>query len=160
MISGVSRLTSTSSCFLFSRNLRLCRRLSSCTVSWCVCSSTRSSCVHSPSAFWRIFEICNTDTHFNLQPRQSQLYKRTSFSCNWSKHHGIHRYSSCDCNNPYFFLRCYYDLKKLPVKLSAVYQQVLLYWKMIYKHNFSSHNVPLWNCRYAVFRNKSLFLRK
>jgi len=24
-------------------------------------------------------------------------------------------------------------------------KQVLLYWKMIYKHNFSPHNIPLWN---------------
>ncbi len=59
----------------------------------------------------------------------------------------------------HFFLRCDYDLKKLPVKLSVFHQQVLLYWKMIYKHNFSPHDVPLWNCRYVVFRNKSLFYK-
>lgn len=56
-------------------------------------------------------------------------------------------------------LRCDYDLKKLPVKLSVFHQQVLLYWKLIYKHNFSPHNVPLWNCRYVVFRNKSIFYK-
>ena len=55
-----------------------------------------------------------------------------------------------------FLLKCDYDIRKLPIKLSAFYQQVLLYWKMIYKHNYSPHNTPLWNCRYVVFRNKSL----
>lgn len=32
-------------------------------------------------------------------------------------------------------LRCDYDLKQLPVKVSAFHHQVLLDWKLIYKHN-------------------------
>ncbi len=59
----------------------------------------------------------------------------------------------------HFLLRCDYDLKKLRDKLPVFHQQVLLDWKMIYKHNFSPHNVPLWNYRYVVFRNKSLFYK-
>lgn len=31
-----------------------------------------------------------------------------------------------------FILRCDFQIKKLPVKLSLFHQQVLLYWKMIY----------------------------
>ncbi len=54
-------------------------------------------------------------------------------------------------------LRCDFDIKKIPIKLSAFHQQVLLYWKMIFKHNFSPHNTPLWNCRYVLLRNKSIF---
>ena len=56
-----------------------------------------------------------------------------------------------------FLLRCDLDLNKLPVKLSAFHQQVLHYWKMIYRHNFSPHNTLLWNCRYILSRNKSFF---
>ena len=54
-------------------------------------------------------------------------------------------------------MSCDFDVKKLPIKLSAFYQQVLFYWKMMYKHNFSPNVTPLWNCRYIVHRNKSLF---
>ncbi len=54
-------------------------------------------------------------------------------------------------------LRCDFDIKKIPIKLSAFHQQVLLYWKMIFKHDFSPHNTPLWNCRYVLLRNKSVF---
>ena len=57
-----------------------------------------------------------------------------------------------------FLLRCDIDLNKFPIKLSALHQQVLHYWKMIYKDNFSSRNTPLWNCRYILSRNKSFFL--
>ena len=58
-----------------------------------------------------------------------------------------------------FLLRRDYDLTKLPVKLSSFHQQVLLYWKMIYKHNFSPHNAAIWNCRYVLLKNKSIFLQ-
>ncbi len=57
-----------------------------------------------------------------------------------------------------FLLKCDFDISKLPVKLSAFHQQVLLYWKMIYKHNFSPHNVPLWNNRVILTKRKSLFM--
>ena len=56
-------------------------------------------------------------------------------------------------------LRSDYDLSKLPIKLSAYHRQVLQYWKLIYKHNYSPHNTPIWNCRYLLFKNKSLFYK-
>lgn len=59
-----------------------------------------------------------------------------------------------------FLLRCDFDIKKLPIKLSSFHQQCLLYWKLIYKHNYSPHNTPLWNCRYIKVRNKSIFVQK
>ncbi len=43
--------------------------------------------------------------------------------------------------------------------MSEFHKQVILYWKLIYKHNFSLHNSPIWNNRYILFRNKSLFIR-
>uniref|UniRef100_A0A3B1J8J0 Reverse transcriptase domain-containing protein n=1 Tax=Astyanax mexicanus TaxID=7994 RepID=A0A3B1J8J0_ASTMX len=36
-----------------------------------------------------------------------------------------------------FLLRCDFDYNKLPIKLSDFHQQVLLYWKLLYKHNFT-----------------------
>lgn len=58
-----------------------------------------------------------------------------------------------------FILRCDYDLNKLPVKLSDFHQQVLLYWNLMLKHNFSPHNTPLWNNNRCILSNrKSLFL--
>ncbi len=56
-------------------------------------------------------------------------------------------------------MRCDFSIQKLPLKLSEFHKQVLLYWKLIYKHNFSPHNSPMWNNRYILFRNKSLFIR-
>lgn len=44
--------------------------------------------------------------------------------------------------------------------LSSFHQQVLLYWKLIYKHNYRPHNTPLWNCCYIKVRNKSIFVQK
>uniref|UniRef100_A0A669EBX3 Reverse transcriptase domain-containing protein n=1 Tax=Oreochromis niloticus TaxID=8128 RepID=A0A669EBX3_ORENI len=57
-------------------------------------------------------------------------------------------------------LRCDFDIRKLPIKLSSFHQQVLLYWKLIYKHNYSPHNTPIWNCRYIKVGNKSIFMEK
>uniref|UniRef100_A0A3B3D2N2 Reverse transcriptase domain-containing protein n=1 Tax=Oryzias melastigma TaxID=30732 RepID=A0A3B3D2N2_ORYME len=59
-----------------------------------------------------------------------------------------------------FLLSCDFNIKKLPIQLSSFHQQVLLYWKLIYKHNYSPHNTPLWNCQYITIRNKSLFKPK
>lgn len=56
-----------------------------------------------------------------------------------------------------FLLRCDFTAQRLPVKLSQFYQQVLLYWKILYNHNFTPHNTPLWNNRYITVRNKSLY---
>jgi len=56
-----------------------------------------------------------------------------------------------------FLLCCDYDLYKLPVKLSDFHQQVLLYWNLMFKHNFTPHNTPLWNNRYILSNRKSLF---
>lgn len=58
-----------------------------------------------------------------------------------------------------FLLRCDYDIYKLPVKLSNYHQQVLRYWKLIYHHNFTPHNSPLWNNRYILSHRNSLFLK-
>ncbi len=56
-----------------------------------------------------------------------------------------------------FLLKCDFDLPKLPVKLSAFHQQVLLCWKLANTHNFTPHNTPIWNNKYILNRNKSLF---
>lgn len=50
---------------------------------------------------------------------------------NFSKLGGIQFYCNVD-----------YDLHKLPVKLSDFHKQVLLYWNLLYKHNFTPHNTP------------------
>lgn len=57
-----------------------------------------------------------------------------------------------------FLLKCDFDFKKLPMKLSDFHQQVLLYWKLIFKHNFTPHNTPIWNNRYILVNRKSLFI--
>nr|XP_023666313.1 uncharacterized protein LOC111843186 [Paramormyrops kingsleyae] len=56
-----------------------------------------------------------------------------------------------------FLLRCDFNVQRLPIKLSQFHQQVLLYWKILYNHNFTPHNTPLWNNRYITFKNKSLY---
>lgn len=58
-----------------------------------------------------------------------------------------------------FLLHCDFSIPKLPIILSSYHKQVLLYWKLIFKHNFSPHKSPIWNNRYILFRNKSLFYR-
>ncbi|XP_013880656.1 uncharacterized protein LOC106529713 [Austrofundulus limnaeus] len=59
-----------------------------------------------------------------------------------------------------FLLRCDFLIQKLPIKLSLFHQQVLLYWKLLYNHNFTPHNSPIWNNRYITVRNKSLFYKE
>lgn len=51
-----------------------------------------------------------------------------------------------------------FEISKLPIKLSTFHQQVLLQWKMIFKHNFRPHNVPLWDNRLILCRKKSIFM--
>lgn len=51
-----------------------------------------------------------------------------------------------------FLLKCGYNIKKLPV--SSYHQQVLSYWWILYKHNFTPHSTPLWNNRCIIFKNK------
>lgn len=58
----------------------------------------------------------------------------------------------------YLLLKCDFTVNKLSVKLLAFHQQVLFYWKMIYKHNFSPHHIPLWNNRVILRRRKSVFM--
>ncbi len=58
----------------------------------------------------------------------------------------------------HFLLKC--DLPKLPVKLSAFHQQVLLCSKMAHTHNFTPHDTPIWNNRYILNRHKSLFFMR
>lgn len=55
-----------------------------------------------------------------------------------------------------FFLKCDFDLSKLPVKLSTFHQQVLLFWKLAHTHNFTPHNASIWNNKYILHRNRSL----
>lgn len=55
-----------------------------------------------------------------------------------------------------YLLNCDFDLSKLPVKLSTFHQQVLLFWKLAHTHNFTPHNVSIWNNKYILYRNKSL----
>ncbi|KAF7650888.1 hypothetical protein LDENG_00119260 [Lucifuga dentata] len=54
-------------------------------------------------------------------------------------------------------LKCDFTIQKLPIKLSSFHQQVLLYWKLLYNHNFTPHNTPIWNNRYITVKNKSLY---
>uniref|UniRef100_A0A1A7XB67 Reverse transcriptase domain-containing protein n=2 Tax=Iconisemion striatum TaxID=60296 RepID=A0A1A7XB67_9TELE len=56
-------------------------------------------------------------------------------------------------------LKCDYELSKLPIKLSKFHEQVLQYWKLIYKHNFTPHNTPIWNNRYILIKKKSFYFK-
>ncbi len=57
------------------------------------------------------------------------------------------------------FLRCNFDINKVPIKLSSFHKQVCLLWMLIFKHNFSPHKSVIWNNKYIKFKNKSLFYR-
>lgn len=50
-----------------------------------------------------------------------------------------------------FLLRCDFDPLELPFKLSNNHKQVLLYWKMLYKHDFSPHTEKLQSGKTDVF---------
>lgn len=52
-----------------------------------------------------------------------------------------------------------FSIDKLPIKLSEFHKQVLLYWKMLYVHNYSPHSTIIWNNRFILHRNKSLFFK-
>lgn len=56
-----------------------------------------------------------------------------------------------------FLLRTDFCVNKLPISLSEFHKQILLYWKMLYVHSFSPHTSVLWNNRYILHRNRSLF---
>lgn len=58
-----------------------------------------------------------------------------------------------------FLLKCDFDPPKLPLKLSDYHKQVLLYWKMLHKHNFSPYSATIWNNRYILHKKKSLFYK-
>ncbi len=49
-------------------------------------------------------------------------------------------------------LRCDFEPLKLNCKLSSFHSQVLLYWKLLYKHNFSPHSCSLWNNKYILMK--------
>lgn len=44
-----------------------------------------------------------------------------------------------------------------PVSLSEFHKQILLYWKMLYVHNFSPHTTMIWNNRYVLYWKKNLY---
>ena len=56
-----------------------------------------------------------------------------------------------------FLIRCDFELSKLPLKLFAFHQQALLCWKLSFSHNFSPHKTCIWNNRFVLHHNKSLF---
>lgn len=58
-----------------------------------------------------------------------------------------------------FLMRCDFELSKLPLKLSVFHQQVLMCWKLAFSHNFSPHKTCIWNNRFIIHHNKSLFYR-
>lgn len=58
-----------------------------------------------------------------------------------------------------FLLKCDFEIHKLPVKLSDFHKQALLFGKMVFKHNFSPHNVPIWNNGTVLDRNKTIFIK-
>lgn len=59
-----------------------------------------------------------------------------------------------------YLLSCDFAISKLPIKLSDFHQQVLMYWKLIYKHNFTPHSSPIWNNRYVTLSRKSLYIKE
>ncbi len=58
-----------------------------------------------------------------------------------------------------FVLKCDFQVEKLPTKLSTFHKQVLLCWKLMYTHNFTPHQTPIWNNRYVVCNGRSLYLQ-
>lgn len=54
-------------------------------------------------------------------------------------------------------LKCDFEVGKLPLKLSDFHKQILLYWKIVFTHNFSPHGATLWNNRVITVSKKSLF---
>jgi len=57
----------------------------------------------------------------------------------------------------HFLLRCDFNISKLLITLSTFHQQVLQYWKLIYKHNFTPHTVPICNKRTMLIKRKNIF---
>ncbi len=51
---------------------------------------------------------------------------------------------------PEVWFYCFQTIK------SSFHQQVLLYRKLLYNHNFTPHRTPIWNNRFILFRYKSL----
>ncbi len=59
-----------------------------------------------------------------------------------------------------FLLLCTFNADKLPIKLSSFHKQMLLAWCLIYKHNFTPHRFFIWNNKYILYKNKSIFLQQ
>lgn len=57
-----------------------------------------------------------------------------------------------------FLLNCYYNINKLPVKLSNFHKQALLLWMISYKHSSSPHKCLIWKNKQIIHQNISLFL--
>lgn len=56
-----------------------------------------------------------------------------------------------------FLLKCDFEVGKISVKLSNFHKQILNFWKMLFKHNFSPHRSTLWNNRVILSNRRSLF---
>lgn len=50
-------------------------------------------------------------------------------------------------------------LLPLPFWLLDYHMQVFLYWKMLYKHNYTPDNAPIWNNRYILYKRKFYFTK-
>ncbi len=55
-------------------------------------------------------------------------------------------------------LQCPYITGRLPIAFSNYHKQVLLYWSLLYKHNFSPSRCFIWNNGYIHHNNKSLYM--
>lgn len=90
----------------------------------------------------------------------------TIFKLNWIKHYTKHKDKIWyiipnlifeKVGGIEFLLKCDFEVNKLPIQLSNFHRQTLLYWNLIYKHNFSPHRQIIWNNKYVKYKNKMIF---
>ncbi len=89
----------------------------------------------------------------------------TIFKLNWIKHYIKHKDEIWyiipnlifeKVGGIEFLLKCDFEVNKLPIQLSNFHRQALLYWILIYKHNFSAHRPIIWNNKNVKYKNKSI----
>ena len=92
-----------------------------------------------------------------------------TFKINWIKHYFkcptslwnfIPHYVFSSVGGLNFLLLCSYNIDKIPIKLGSFHKQMLLAWCLIYKHNFTPHRFFIWNNKYVLYKNKSIFLQR